>query len=76
MKLWKDSVFARDGYTDQKTGIKGGKLVAHHIQNFAQYPELRLAIDNGITLSIKSHREFHKIYGRKNNTKEQLEEFL
>lgn len=75
-KLWIQSVFARDGYICQKTGVKGGKLTAHHILNFAQYPELRFAIDNGITLSIESHNLFHKIYGKKNNTQEQLSEFL
>lgn len=75
-KLWIQSVFARDGYVCQKTGVKGGKLAAHHILNFAQYPELRFAIDNGITLSEKSHKEFHKKYGIKNNTREQLVEFL
>ena len=75
-RLWRESVFARDNWTCQKYGIKGGKLNPHHIKNFAQYPELRFAIDNGITLSVKAHREFHKKYGYKNNTKEQLEEFL
>lgn len=75
-KLWIQSVFARDGYVCQKTGIKGGKLVAHHILNFSKYPELRFAIDNGITLSVKSHKEFHKIYGTRNNTQEQIDEFL
>ena len=75
-KLWIQSVFARDGYTCQKTGIKGCRLTAHHIMNFAQYPELRFAIDNGITLSIEAHNEFHRIYGKKNNTREQLEAFL
>ncbi len=74
--LWRNSIFARDGYACQKTAIKGGKLVAHHILNFAQYPELRFAIDNGITLSEKAHKEFHKKYGIKNNTLEQLSEFL
>ena len=74
--IWQHAVFTRDSYTDVKTGIQGGKLHAHHILNFAEYPELRFAIDNGITLSEKSHMEFHKKYGRKYNTREQLEEFL
>lgn len=75
-RLWREAVFARDNWTCQKYGIKGIKLHPHHIQNFAQFPELRFAIDNGITLSEKSHKEFHKKYGRKNNTKKQLEEYL
>lgn len=75
-KLFRDSVFARDGYICQKYGIKGVKFNAHHIQNFAKYPELRFAIDNGVTLSDKAHKEFHKKYGKKYNTREQLEEFL
>lgn len=75
-RLWQNSVFARDNWTCQKSGIRGGKLVAHHIQNFSKYPELRFAIDNGITLSKLYHEKFHKKYGRKNNTKEQLNKFL
>jgi 5-methylcytosine-specific restriction endonuclease McrA len=75
-RLWRKSCFIRDNYICQKTGISGGYLVAHHINNFAEFPELRFAIDNGITLSLKAHKEFHKKYGMKNNTKEQLEEFL
>ena len=75
-RLWRKSCFQRDDFTCQKYGTKGGYLIAHHINNFAEFPELRFAIDNGITLSKKAHDEFHKIYGRKNNTKEQLQEFL
>jgi len=76
MKLWRKSVFERDNFVCQKYRTSGGILRAHHINNFADFPELRLAIDNGITLSEKAHKEFHKIYGRRNNTQEQLEEFL
>ena len=75
-KLWRKAVFERDDFTCQKYGIKGSDLVAHHINNFAEYPELRFAIDNGITLSEKAHKEFHKKYGKRNNTKGQLKEFL
>jgi len=74
--LWRKAIFQRDNFTCQKYGIRGGQLVAHHINNFADFPELRLAIDNGITLSEKTHKEFHNKYGRNNNTKEQLIEFL
>jgi hypothetical protein len=75
-KLWRKSCFERDNFICQKTGQIGGKLVVHHINNFADFPELRFAIDNGITLSEKAHKEFHKKYGQRNNTKGQLEEFL
>ena len=33
-------------------------------------------IDNGITLSEKAHKEFHRKYGKQNNTLSQLKEFL
>ena len=75
-RLWREAVFARDNRTCQKTGQRWIILHPHHILWFAQYPELRFAIDNWISLSIKSHRLFHKRYWTKDNTKEQIEEFL
>ena len=74
--LWRKACLERDNFTCQKTGISGGLLHIHHINNFAEFHELRFAIDNGITLSEKAHIEFHKKYGFKHNTREQLEEFL
>ena len=74
--LWREAVFARDNWTCQRCSEKGGKLVAHHINNFAEYPELRTAISNGVTFCKKCHNKFHKIYGRKNNTGEQLKSFI
>lgn len=75
-RLWREAVFARDNWTCQKTGVRGGKLVPHHIKNFAQYPELRFAIDNGVTLNAKVHTAFHKKYGKRDNNMEQLNDFL
>lgn len=76
MKLWRKACFERDNFTCQKYGVRTGGLVVHHINNFADFPELRTSIENGITLSEKAHKEFHKIYGFKNNSMQQLEEFL
>jgi hypothetical protein len=74
-RLWREAVFARDNWTCQKTGKRGCEIHPHHIQNFSDFPDLRFAIDNGITLSEEAHREFHKIYGQKNNTLEQIQKF-
>lgn len=76
-KLWKDSVKNRDGNCCQKCGVtKVRSLTAHHILNFSSHIELRFAIDNGITFCINCHKDFHKKYGKKNNTLDQVEEFL
>lgn len=75
-KIWVFSIFSKNGFICQKCNRKGYKLVAHHIQNFAQYPELRFAIDNGITLCIVCHKLFHKIYGKKNNNELQIKKFI
>ena len=75
-RLWREAVYKRDNFTCHKCKVSGGRLHPHHIRNFAEVIELRFAIDNGITLCIGCHRDFHKRYGKKNNTKEQIKEFL
>jgi len=67
-RLWRESVFARDHWTCQKCSKKGEYLEAHHIKSFANYPKLRFAIDNGITLCKKCHKETDN-YGGKNAKK-------
>lgn len=59
-KKWRVQVFERDKYICQSCGKIGGKLNAHHIKPFSVYPELRLDIDNGITLCKECHIELHK----------------
>ena len=78
---WRKSVFDRDLYACQCCGAKSGignkvELNAHHIKNWKDNTNLRYDINNGITLCDKCHTDFHSKYGKKNNTEQQLKEFL
>lgn len=69
--------FDRDDYTCQISGLKShGDIVVHHINGYNWDVENRFNIDNGITLNEEIHKEFHKMYGKGNNTKEQFSDFL
>jgi len=56
-KLWREAIFVRDDWTCQNCLKKGGKLHAHHILSFSKFPELRFAINNGITLCKECHKK-------------------
>lgn len=59
-KNWRHEVFKRDDYTCKKCGDKkGGNLQAHHIKEWAKYPDLRHKIDNGITYCEDCHIKIH-----------------
>jgi len=58
-RLWREAVFARDNWTCQQCNKKGGILHSHHIKSFAKFPELRFAIDNGITFCNNCHGKIH-----------------
>lgn len=80
-KEWVRNVFQRDNYTCQCCGKRGGNLNAHHLYNFAEYEDLRYDVENGITFCEECHligypNSFHTIYGEKNNTPEQVYEFI
>lgn len=71
---WRNSVFERDNYRCVCCGEKG-RINAHHKDGWHWCKERRIDIDNGVTLCEEHHKEFHKIYGNKNNTEEQFNEF-
>jgi len=73
---WRKEVFERDNYTCQCCGAEShGDINAHHLYNFANYPDYRYKSSNGITLCESCHYELHHKYGKKSNTPEQYEEF-
>jgi hypothetical protein len=79
-RQWIQDSLDRDNYTCQCC-CSTENLEVHHILNYAQYKDLRTNLDNSITLCQCCHSpmikgSFHNIYGTKNNTKEQLDEYL
>lgn len=78
---WRKAVFERDNYTCQCCGDNQTTLNAHHIENFSEKEDKRFDVENGITLCENCHGmtikgSFHHVYGTKNNTREQLDEYL
>jgi hypothetical protein len=59
VKEWVNRVKQRDDYKCKKCGSIT-KLVAHHIIPWEIKPELRLDLNNGITLCIGCHMRHHK----------------
>ena len=52
-------VLERDNHTCQKCEAKDVELHVHHIKSWANNPDLRLDIDNAITLCVHCHAEAH-----------------
>lgn len=65
-KLWREAVFARDGYKCVFCGAHG-YVEADHIKQFAFYPDLRFELSNGRTLCKPCHKETPTYLNNKNN---------
>lgn len=58
-RQWRLSIFERDDYICQYCSKKQKNPHTHHINNYADFPEQRLLLENGITLCKKHHKEYH-----------------
>lgn len=69
-------VLARDNYTCQCCGQYKGDLEVHHLDGYSWCIEKRTDDTNGVTLCVSCHNNFHSLYSKKKNTKEQYMEWL
>jgi hypothetical protein len=76
LQRWSKWVKELYDFTCQKCKIRGGALVSHHIESWDACIELRHDISNGICFCNECHLDFHRIYGKGNNSRKQLIEFL
>lgn len=74
---WRTAVFTRDRFRCIKCGGNHGGVNAHHLEDYASNPELRVSVDNGVTLCVACHKEFHNTYGWiEQTTTQQFDEFM
>lgn len=61
---WRNAVLDRDGYRCQDCGRRCAKyekgLAAHHLKSYAEYPDLRFDVNNGVTLCRSCHMARHR----------------
>lgn len=57
-RRWRKAVFLKDGFRCTRCE-SNEHLHAHHVARWAYFPEMRLVIDNGITLCRECHRKEH-----------------
>jgi hypothetical protein len=71
---WMAGVYQKDGF---KCFISGetSNLSAHHLESVDKNPDKVYEITNGLTLTKPIHDQFHNLFGRGNNTREQFERF-
>ena len=72
---WRKMVFKRDCYRCHICN-KNGNVQAHHLDGYHWAKENRRDPNNGVTLCVGHHNDFHDKYGRGHNTRQQYEEFF
>lgn len=77
IREWRKGVFERADYACDLCGERAGRLAAHHLNSWAQYPAERFVPSNGVCLCAAHHKEFHDGNGgpRKPSTADQYAAF-
>lgn len=73
-KDWRFSIFKIYNFSCDICG-NSDYVEAHHLYNYKDYPDLRYEKGNGVCLCQSCHIDFHRKYGKKNNTPEQYFEY-
>lgn len=76
LRIWREFIFDRDNYICTVCGDTSRNINAHHLDGWGWCEEKRFDTNNGTTLCVDCHKDFHYLYGNRNNTKEQFEEFF
>ena len=56
---WRKDILAKYNYTCAACGVRGGRLSAHHVDSWADFPESRYDIENGLCLHYSCHMQLH-----------------
>lgn len=59
-RLWRKQVLERDNNLCQYNNCGVKTNIAHHIKPAKEYPELRIVLENGMTICDKHHKQIHK----------------
>lgn len=58
LRVWRNAVFERDDFSCRDCGARD-RLHAHHIEHWADAPDRRFDVDNGLTVCPDCHAARH-----------------
>lgn len=75
-RAWSRKIIAVQQGRCAISGQRSSSLTVHHLWNWAQFPQYRFDVKNGIAIERSLHDRFHNIYGRGYNSPAQFVEYL
>lgn len=72
---WSRKIKERDDFSCKICG-NSAIIEAHHLNSYKWDINNRGNLENGVTLCYEHHQNFHSIFGRQDNTKEQFDQYF